>query len=96
MPNIQSYNLKISGFRFIGQSNLAVTIPSGEPYFKVQIFMFAQGTIMAAISIISEAAKLIFIVSARVVRSQGWPIGILPPPGFILLFPGVFHTPRIL
>ena len=73
-----------------------MTIPSGEPYFKVQIFMFAQGTIMAAISIISEAAKLIFIVSARVVRSQGWPIGILPPPGIMLLFPGVFHTPRIL
>ena len=31
VPNIQSYNLKISGFRFIGQSNLAAITPSGEP-----------------------------------------------------------------
>ena len=53
--------LTISGFQFISQSNLTVIILSGKPYFKIQIFMFAQGTIVAELSIISAVAKLILL-----------------------------------
>jgi hypothetical protein len=88
--------LTISGFQFISQSDLTVIILSGKPYFKIQIFMFAQGTIVAELSIISAVAKLLFIVPAGVVRPREQPIGILPPPGIILLSPGLFHAPRIL
>jgi hypothetical protein len=84
VPSTQSYN-PYNFFWFISQSNLAVIIPSGETYFKKQIFMFAQGTVVTALSIISAVAKLTFIVPAGVVISQGWSIAIIPLPGIILL-----------
>lgn len=85
VPNTQSSNLLLllCQFWFDGQSNLAAIIPSSEPYFKIQIFIFAQGTIMAAPFTIGAVAKLIFIVLAGVVRPQEQPIGILPPPEII-------------
>jgi hypothetical protein len=48
--------------------------------------MFAQGTIMAAPSIISVVAKLIFIVPAGVVRLLGWPL-----ESYLLL--GLYYCP---
>ena len=74
VPSTQSYK-PYSFFSLIFSHhcsvNLAGKIPLGEPYFKIQIFTFAQGTTMAAPSIISVMAKLIFIVPAGVVRPQG-------------------------
>ena len=78
--------LTISGFQFISQSDLTVIILSGKPYFKIQIFMFAQGTIVAELSIISAVAKLIFIVPAGVVRLLGWPL-----ESYLLL--GLYYCP---
>ena len=54
--------------------------------------MFAQGTIMAAPSIISVVAKLIFLVPGGVVRSQGQPIGILSPLGLYYYLPKFLTT----
>ena len=83
-------------FQIIGQLNLAMIIPLGKLYLKIQIFMFAQGTMVTVISIISVVAKLIFIVPAGIVRLWGMSIRILPPLGIILLSCENFHSLRIL
>lgn len=97
VPSTQSYK-PYSFFSLIFSHhcsvNLAGKIPLGEPYFKIQIFVFAQGTTVATPSIISVMAKLIFIVPAGVVRPQGQFIGILRLPGLYYSLPKFFTPPE--
>jgi hypothetical protein len=97
VPSTQSYKphsfLSLI-FSYYWSVNLAGKIPLGEPYFKIQIFMFAQGTTVATPSIISAMAKLIFIAPAGVVRPQGRFIGILRLPGLYYSLPNIFTPPE--